>query len=330
VTAELALTKPDPTLTHDALKTMMDAALRYVQSGLLPPEVKTPQQALLLMKAGRELGVPDTYALRNIHIVKGKPTCSAELMLALVRRTYGPAAIRVAKTTNTECTVQYREQGWDGISEYCFTLEDAKQAGVTGTTTWRSYPAAMLRARCISAVARFAFPEAIAGLYTPEELGAQVTVSDDGSVESFITEPTRPDLKIIEGAVVEEDAPFGPEDVKPTAGTSSVRTTAPSPAADAPVASVPRKSTPARPVQQQPEPAPKEVTRARAMQDTPMTGTSRPQLIAGLATTIRAQREAGADVRMPTGEQLKGLTDDDLQKMVTDTAAALAAAEKVD
>jgi hypothetical protein len=91
-------------------------------------------------------------------------------------------------------------------------------------------------------------------------------------------------------------------------------------------ASEPRKSTPARPVQPQPEPAAKEVTRARAMQDTPMTGTSRPQLIASFATIIRKQREAGADVRMPTGEVLKGLTDDDLQKMVTDTAAALAAA----
>lgn len=128
-------------------------------------------------------------------------------------------------------------------------------------------------------------------------------------------------------SAVTDDAPFGPEDVTPTASTSNVRTTAPSPVVDAPAASAPRKSTPARPVQTSPEPAPKEVTRARAMQDTPMTGTSRPQLIAALATTIRAQREAGGDVRMPTGEQLKGLTDDDLQKMVANTAAALAAAQ---
>lgn len=179
---DLALTKPDPTLDRDSLKTLMDAAVRYVASGLLPGEVNTPQKALVIMTAGRELGVPATYALRNIHVVKGKPVCSAELLLALVRRSYGPGAIRVAKTSNTACTVQYREQGWDGISEYTFTIEDAKQAGVTNNPTWRNYPAAMLRARCISAVVRFAFPECIAGLYTPEEMGADVVVSDEGHV----------------------------------------------------------------------------------------------------------------------------------------------------
>jgi hypothetical protein len=179
---ELALTKPDPTMDEQTLRVLMAAADRYVKSGLLPAEVNTPQKALVIMTAGRELGVPATYALRNIHVVKGKPVCSAELMLALVRRAYGPGAMRVGKTTNTACTVQYREQGWDGISEYTFTIEDAKQAGVAGGSSWRNYPAAMLRARCISAVVRFAFPECIAGLYTPEEMGAEIVVTDEGLV----------------------------------------------------------------------------------------------------------------------------------------------------
>lgn len=194
---ELALTKPDATMTEEALRVMMAAAQRYVASGLLPAEVNTPQKALLVMTAGRELGVPATYALRNIHVVKGKPVCSAELLLALVRRTYGPGAIRVGKTSNTACTVQYREQGWDGISEFTFSIDDAKQAGVTNNPTWRNYPAAMLRARAISAVVRFAFPECIAGLYTPEEMGADVVVTDEGAVE----------VNVIEGDVVPPDEP---------------------------------------------------------------------------------------------------------------------------
>lgn len=182
MTAELALTRPDPTMNEASLRVMMAAAQRYVDSGLLPDGVNTPQKALVIMTAGRELGVPATYALRNIHVVKGKPTCSAELMLALVRRAYGPSAIRVAKSDNQSCTVQYREQGWDGVSEYTFTMDDARAAGVANSTTWKSFPAAMLRARCISAVVRFAFPECISGLYTPEELGAQVSVTEEGAV----------------------------------------------------------------------------------------------------------------------------------------------------
>ncbi len=183
MSTDLALTRPDPTMNEDSLRLMMAAAQRYVQSGLLPAEINTAQKALVVMTAGREMGVPATYALRNIHVVKGKPVCSAELLLALVRRTYGPSAMRVAKTSNTACTVQYREQGWDGVSEYTFSIEDAKQAGVTNGNQWKSYPAAMLRARCVSAVARFAFPEAIAGLYTPEEMGAAVSVDADGEVQ---------------------------------------------------------------------------------------------------------------------------------------------------
>lgn len=193
----IALTRPEPTMDEPTLRVLMAAAERYVKSGLLPAEVNTPQKALVIMTAGRELGVPATYALRNIHVVKGKPVCSSELMLALVRRAYGPSAMRVAKTSNTACTVQYREQGWDGVSEYTFTIEDARQAGVAGGNSWKNYPAAMLRARCISAVVRFAFPECIAGLYTPEEMGAEVVVTDEGHVN--VVESTSAPVTVTDG-----------------------------------------------------------------------------------------------------------------------------------
>jgi hypothetical protein len=176
--AELALTRPEPMMDRDSLKTLMDQAVRYVDSGLLPASIKTPQQALIIMAQGRELGIPSTVALRQIVVVQGKPTCSAELMLALVHRTYGQSAMRVFKTDNESCTVQYRQQGWDGVSEYTFSLEDAKRANLLKNPTWTAYPAAMLRARAISATVRFAFPECLSGLYLPEELGADVEVVD--------------------------------------------------------------------------------------------------------------------------------------------------------
>jgi hypothetical protein len=192
---ELALSKPDASMTPASLRVMMEAAQRYVASGLLPGEINTPQKALLVMTMGRELGVPATYALRNIHVIKGKAVSSAELMLALVRRVYGPGSIRVAKTTNDACTVQYREQGWDGISEFTFTIEDAKQAGLLGNPTWKNYPSAMLRARAISATVRFAFPECIAGLYSPDEMGAEVEVVDG---EVVVRGDDRAPLSIVE------------------------------------------------------------------------------------------------------------------------------------
>jgi hypothetical protein len=41
----------------------------------------------------------------------------------------------------------------------------------------------MLRSRAVSEVVRTAFPECIAGLYTPEEMGAEVVVNAEGGVE---------------------------------------------------------------------------------------------------------------------------------------------------
>jgi len=187
-TAELTLTRPEPTMDRGDLRLLMDQAIRYVESGLLPASIKTPQQALIIMAQGRELGIPSTVALRQIVVVQGKPTCSAELMLALVHRTYGQSAMRVFKTDNEACTVQYRQQGWDGISEYTFSIEDAKRAGLLKNATWTQYPAAMLRARAISATVRFAFPECLSGLYLPDELGADVTVVD-GEVVPLGAEP---------------------------------------------------------------------------------------------------------------------------------------------
>lgn len=179
----LALTSPDPTLTTDSLRTMMEAAKRYVDSGLLPAAIKTPQQALTIMQVGREIGVPPLYALRNIHVIEGKPGCSAELLMALVRRKYGQSAIRVGEATNESCTVEYREAGWDGVSSLTFSIEDAKKALLADKPMWKKYPRAMLRSRAVGEAVRTGFPECIAGLYPAEELGADVVVMGDGSVE---------------------------------------------------------------------------------------------------------------------------------------------------
>lgn len=184
MSTDLALTRPEPLMDHQSLKTMMDQAVRYVESGLLPNTIKTPQQALIVMAQGRELGIPPTVALRGIVVVQGKPTCSAELMMALVHRAYGQSAMRVYRTDNESCTIQYRQQGWDGVSEYTFSMEDAKRAGLLKNPTWNAYPAAMLRARAISATVRFAFPEVISGVYTPDEAGADFKVVDGEVVPS--------------------------------------------------------------------------------------------------------------------------------------------------
>lgn len=161
-------------------RTMMTMASEFVKSGLLPEAVKTPAAALVIIQKGRELGLPPMAALSGISVIKGKPTASAELMLSLIYRDHGDDAIRVVSTDAAECLVYYKRRAWKQAQEFRFTIQDAEQAGLTtgpNRDTWKKYGPAMLRARCISAVARMAFPDSIAGMYTPEELGGDPQVS---------------------------------------------------------------------------------------------------------------------------------------------------------
>jgi hypothetical protein len=62
----------------------------------------------------------------------------------------------------------YREG--EGVTPMTFTIEEAQAAGVAGKDNWRKYPKAMLRARCIAALARTVYPDLLAGVYETEEL----------------------------------------------------------------------------------------------------------------------------------------------------------------
>jgi hypothetical protein len=168
---------------------MREQSAILVKTGFLPEAIRTPEQAVAIMLKGRELGIPAMYALSNIAVIKGKPVANAELMLALIYRDHGDNAIRFKTSDNKQCTVAYRRRSWTQPETYTFSIEDAKQAGLLGNQTWSKYPQAMLRARCVSAVARMAFADTIGGLYTPEELGATVAVSDEGEVITVADTP---------------------------------------------------------------------------------------------------------------------------------------------
>lgn len=161
-------------------QSMMTMAEELVKSGMLPAHIKTSQAAVAIIQKGRELDIPPMYALSNIIHIQGKPSANSELMLALIYRDHGDASIGFQESTNDHCTIAYRRRGWAQPGLFTFTIQDAETAGLLKNPTWRSYPAAMLRARAISAVARMAFPDTIGGMYTPEELGA--TVDADGDV----------------------------------------------------------------------------------------------------------------------------------------------------
>jgi hypothetical protein len=192
--AALGNEQPQPMVrSEEELRVMMAEAKRFVDSGLLPKAIDTPQKALLIMAKARELGVPPSYALSNISVIGGKPAAGAEMLLGLVYRAYGGNALRVRVSTRERCVVRYQRPEWPDASEEEWTIQDAKDAGLLNSDAWKKYPKTMLRWRAISAACKVGFPEVIGGLYTPEELGARVEITEAGEayIDSLSDIPAR-------------------------------------------------------------------------------------------------------------------------------------------
>lgn len=157
-------------LEPDSVAETIKLAQVLVASKMLPKSVSTPEAAFAIILTGRELGLSPMQALRSIHVVEGRPTLSADLMAALVLR--HPDCKRFQMIESSEKVATYETDRCGVVTRLSFTIEEAKAAGLTSRDNYRKYAPAMLRARCISALARVAWPDLLVGCYesTSEEL----------------------------------------------------------------------------------------------------------------------------------------------------------------
>ena len=136
----------------------------------------TPQAVLSTVLLGRELGMPAMAALRSVHVIEGKHSLSADLMVALVLKSGMAEYFQMVASNDSMCTFETKRKGAPTSTSLSYTIEQAKQAGLLQPTrsgkpsNWDKMPKQMLRARAKSELARLEYPDLLAGLYTPEEL----------------------------------------------------------------------------------------------------------------------------------------------------------------
>jgi hypothetical protein len=148
----------------------MQVARALVESRLFPT-IKTPEAAFAIIATGRELGLSMMQSLRGLHVIEGKPTLSADAMAGLVKSRRDVCAyFRMVESSDRIATYETLRAGEPSPTRMSFSWEDAQRAGATGKDNWKKYPAAMLRARCITALARAVYPDLLMGVYEPEEL----------------------------------------------------------------------------------------------------------------------------------------------------------------
>lgn len=136
-------------------------------SALAPDSVKSEADAAIIIMHGMSLGLTAMQSLRSIHVVKGKPSLTAEMMVGLVKASPLCRTWHVVESTPDKCTVTTTRVGQQPES-ITWTMADARTAGLGGDN-WRKYPRAMLRARASSELARMVYPDVVGGLYDTDE-----------------------------------------------------------------------------------------------------------------------------------------------------------------
>lgn len=156
-----------------------DYAAQLADSGLLPASYrKQPANVFYAIEFGRMIAIPPMAAVLGIHVIEGKPTASAALIAALVRR--AGHRIRVSGDDQSATVTIVRSDDPDYTFSATWTIQRAKNALLTGKDVWKKYPGAMLKARATTEVARDACQEVLFGLlYTPEELNVQVNADGE-------------------------------------------------------------------------------------------------------------------------------------------------------
>ena len=132
-----------------------------------------PQDILVCVQWGMEMGLAPMQALQNIAVINGKPSVYGDAMMALVQAspvcedveeffenegTPNPVAVCVAKRRGRKPVIAK------------FSVEDAKRAGLWGKQgPWSAYPKRMMQMRARGFALRDAFPDVLKGLISAEE-----------------------------------------------------------------------------------------------------------------------------------------------------------------
>jgi len=146
------------------------------KSAFAPASYKgKPEDCMIAILYGRELGVSPLQALQGVAVINGRPGVFGDLLWALVcghpdfedcreEVVADRASVTLKRKKRTAYTVS-------------FSIDDAKKAGLWGKAgPWTQYPSRMMLWRARTFAARFVFADALKGLTSIEEL--QDTVID--------------------------------------------------------------------------------------------------------------------------------------------------------
>ena len=128
---------------------------------------KNSEEAMAIMLLCQAENLHPAIAMRDFHIIQGRPALKADAMLARFQQAGG--SVQWKDYTDEKVTGVFSHPS-GGSLEVSWSLAQAKSIGIANKDNWRNYPRAMLRARCVSEGIRSVYPGCVVGVYTPEEI----------------------------------------------------------------------------------------------------------------------------------------------------------------
>lgn len=153
-----------------SVKEGMELAAWIAKSDLAPRDYKDkPQNVLIAMQMGLEVGLSPMQSIQNIAVINGRPSIWGDSMLALCQNHRDFESIDENQSTNDKGVCIVKRRGMEPQRRE-FTVADAQKAGLWGKTgPWQTAPTRMLKLRARAFALRDTFADALRGLQSAEE-----------------------------------------------------------------------------------------------------------------------------------------------------------------
>jgi len=160
----------------------------FANSGLYGIGKQAASQCLIKMLAGKAWGIDPFNAVAQIHIIQGKPTLSAHLMAAIIKKSK-KYNYKVVTHNKEVCLIHFFENN-EFVGESEFSIKDAEQAKLTGDKKlYGLYPKNMLWSRAMSNGAKWYCAELFGGsVYDTEEMGQDNSSQNNDYIDTEVEE----------------------------------------------------------------------------------------------------------------------------------------------
>lgn len=172
----------------------LDDAWRFAQclsvSGLAPKGLDKPEQIVVALQMGFEIGLTPMAAIQNIAVINGRPMVWGDAPLAVCRASglfdeskFTEKLKSDGKVLSAECTVC--RKGGNPVTR-SFSMADADAAGLVAKGgPWKQYPKRMLQMRARSWALRDAFTDVLRGVHIREE------AEGDPAMQQYLAPPNQ-------------------------------------------------------------------------------------------------------------------------------------------